>query len=340
MMEDRVDRRKFLKVLGTVTGLGLFPSCFREIVRKPKVERIETTVKEESLREKWEKAVNLDGVLLTSELLNKYAGFVGEESIDGILLESSFSLKDRVLESMKKDYELFCDEVLPENYTHLVFLKSLDTFTIMNHLQRYSGIAKMFSLDERNIGYNELKRDFRDYSADEKARKMLNCALLILYQKMEPILSSKPEDVIGNLNAGVGCCKEYSNGAAGLYLKLCDMLNSPNLKSRVRTVLGANVASDGELFREEMHMWISLFENGIWNSYEVYNSDSVETDDKIDSSVEVLRPLSDFERRNNLYSIPLLSSGINNGRLGYWMHVNPRVIVNLTQPRAYVLPRN
>lgn len=330
-MEDQINRRKFLKVLGTVTGLGLFSSCFKETVRKPEVERIETTVKDESLREKWEKAVNLDGVLLTNELLNKYAGLVGEESLDGILLESSFSLKRGVNEAMERDHELFCSKVLPENYTHLVFLKSLDTFTIMNHLQRYSEIAKMFSLDERNIWYNELKDGFRSYSDDEKTRKMLNCALLILYQKMEPILSSKPEDVIGNLNAGVGCCKEYSNGAAGLYLKLCDMLNSPNLKPRIRTVLGANVTSDGELFREETHMWISLFESGKWNNYEILNFDSVKAEDKIDSGVEVLRPLSDFERRNNLYSVPLLSSGFNN-KLSYWMHVNPRVRVNLTQP--------
>lgn len=336
-MEDLVSRRKFLKVLGTVTGLSLSSSCFKEIVRKPKVGRIETTVKEESLREKWEKAVNLDGVLLTNELLNKYAGFVGKESIDGILLESSFSLKEEILESMERDYSLFCGKVSPENYTHLVFLKLLDTFTIMNHLQRRSEISRMFSLDERNILYNELKRDFRDYSDDEKTRRMLNCALLILYQKMEPIPSSKPEDVIGNLNAGVGCCKEYSNGAAALYLKLCDMLNFSNLKSRVRTVFGANVTSDGELSGMQMHMWIRLFENGKWNNYEILSFDSVKTDDKIDSSVEVLRPLSDFERRNNLCSVPLLSSGFDN-KLSYWMHVNPRVRVNLTQPGAYVLP--
>lgn len=329
-MKDWLNRRKFLKMLG-LTGLGLSSGCFREIVREPKVERIGTTVKEESLREKWEKAVNLDGVLLTNELLDKYACFVGEESIDGILLRDSFSLKRRVNEAMERNYELFCGKVLPENYTHLVFLKLLDTFTIMNHLQRYSEISRMFYLDERNILYNELKDGFRSYSDDEKARKMLNCALLILYQKMEPILLSKPEDVLGNLNAGVGCCKEYSNGAAGLYLKLCDMLNSPNLKSRVRTVLGANVTSDGGLFGTQMHMWIRLFESGKWDSYEILNFDSVKAEDKIDFSVEVLRPLSDFEKRNNLCSVPLLSSGVNKGRLGYWVHVNPRVRVDSIQ---------
>ncbi len=339
-MEDWINRRNFLKMSLMVTGLVSVSSCFREIVKEPEVERIETTVKEESLREKWKKAVNLDGVVLTNEFLNKYADFVGEESLDGILFGDSFSLNEKIIESMEKDYELFWGKVLPENYTPLVFVKSLDTFTIMNYLQRYSEIAKMFSLDERNILYNELKRDFRDYSDDEKARKMLNCALLILYQKMEPIPLSKPEDVIWNLKTGVGCCKEYSNGAAALYLKLCDMLNSPNLKPRVRTVLGANVTEDGKLFGTQMHMWVCLFESGKWDSYEVFNFDSVKTNDKIDFSVPVLRPLSDFERRNNLCSVPLLSSGFDNSKLSYWMHVNPRVRINPIQPGAYVSPRN
>ena len=130
MDDTEYTTRDFLKMAAGVLA-GLIPGCkIRQVVRRTKIEPIEAIAKEESLREKWEKVINLEGVPLTSEFLNKYAKFLERESLDGLLVGKPLGgVNRRIYEEVGRGWDLFNNNAIPENYNPLVFIKLVTTVT-------------------------------------------------------------------------------------------------------------------------------------------------------------------------------------------------------------------
>jgi len=324
MDDTEYTTRDFLKMAAGVLA-GLIPGCkIRQVVRRTKIEPIEAIAKEESLREKWEKVINLEGVPLTSEFLNKYAKFLERESLDGLLVGKPLGgVNRRIYEEVGRGWDLFNNNAIPENYNPLVFIKLVTTVTGLNGLLMPGEISEIFGLNEEHSLYKDLRINFNRYTNDEKARIMLNYALLMVHQKLEPVVSLEvePNAILENLRNGKGDCIEYSYATMGVYLGFCDLLRRNDLKKRVRAVVGPMINEYNSL--DVMHCWIDLFYEKRWKSYETVSSDKTGNGD-LDPNSNVLVELKEIEAKHKLCIVPLISTEVTKKGIQHRIHVLPR----------------
>ncbi|MBW2966541.1 transglutaminase domain-containing protein [Candidatus Woesearchaeota archaeon] len=215
------------------------------------------------LRKQWEPVLNLEGKILSNEILNSYP----------VIRKASKEkkLSPTEVEKRKKEFEEFSYTLDPSKYTESLFH---DFFL---HAIRYREsylnpyiVAQAFGVDSQHYVANQVNRA-RSKSVDIMTERVLISSLAIVQERIDYPGMDTPdkglEQLLSKVNRGEGDCTEFSYCTANIYYRMSNMLQRLDLFDRVRVTYGLLINKKTRYGKKE-HIWVEYLKGKKWNAIE------------------------------------------------------------------------